>query len=115
MADKRFGKASCLCGSVTITANDISDKVTACHCDMCRKWSGGPALAIECGSEVTIDGEEHLSIYDSSAWAERGFCKACGTHLFYRIKQSNEYMIPAGFFQEKDGLAYYRDGDHRII
>ena len=24
----------------------------------------------------------------SSAWAERGFCKNCGSHLFYRLKEN---------------------------
>ena len=33
-----------------------------------------------------MSGEENIGIYDSSSWAERGFCKNCGTHLFYRMK-----------------------------
>jgi len=37
-------------------------------------------------------------VFDSSDWAERGFCKHCGTHLFYRLKEPQEYQIPVGFF-----------------
>ena len=46
--------------------------------------------------DVSFEGEEHISVYDSSPWAERGFCSRCGTHLFYRIKQTKQYMMPVG-------------------
>ncbi len=29
--------------------------------------------------------EDGLAIYTSSSWAERGFCKTCGSSLFYRV------------------------------
>ena len=98
------GESSCLCGSVKIKANSINPKITVCHCDMCRKWGGGPALALQCGTEIEIEGSGKLNIFDSSDWAERGFCANCGTHLFYRIKGSGEYSIPVGFFPELTGL-----------
>ena len=98
------GESSCLCGSVKIRANNISPKITVCHCDMFRKWGGGPALALQCGTELEIEGAEQIHIFDSSEWAERGFCANCGTHLFYRIKDTGEYSIPAGFFPELQGL-----------
>ncbi len=104
MKNSISGESSCLCGAVKIKANSINPKLTVCHCDMCRKWSGGPALALDCGTDVEIAGSEHLKIYDSSDWAERGFCVKCGTHLFYRIKESGEYSIPAGFFPQLKGL-----------
>ncbi|MGF1512651.1 MAG: GFA family protein [Elainellaceae cyanobacterium] len=97
-------KASCLCGSVELIAASKVHKVDACHCDMCRKWGGGPLLAVECGSEVEISGMENVTAYDSSDWAERGFCSKCGTHLFYRFKSENNYVLPAGLFDEQDGF-----------
>ena len=36
--------------------------------------------------------------------AERGFCKQCGSHLFYRLKQNNKYYIPAGIFDNEFDL-----------
>ena len=97
-------ESSCLCGSVTIRANYINPKITVCHCEMCRKWGGGPALALHCGTELDIKGREHIHVYNSSEWAERGFCSNCGTHLFYRSKDTGEYSIPAGFFSKLKGL-----------
>jgi hypothetical protein len=94
-------KGGCLCGAVDFTAYKASSKVGACHCSMCRKWGGGPFMAVMCGNEVSFDGEENIAIYNSSEWAERGFCKQCGSHLFYRLKQNQEHYIPAGLFEDQ--------------
>jgi hypothetical protein len=51
---------------------------------MCRRWSGGPFLSVG-SSEVSWLGEEQLGTYQSSEWAERGFCSVCGSSLFYRV------------------------------
>jgi hypothetical protein len=69
---------------------------------MCRKWSGGPVLAVDCGTDVSFSGEENISIYDSSEWAERGFCKKCGSHLFYRLKHNHQYNIEVGLFENNE-------------
>jgi len=69
---------------------------------MCRKWGGGPLFAVECEGAVSFEGAEFISSFESSEWAERGFCKKCGTHLFYRLKQGEFYAIPMGLFDGKD-------------
>ena len=99
-------KISCLCGAVTLTAKPIKQQFAACHCGMCRRWGGGPLLAVDCGTEVQFDGDEFVAIYNSSEWAERGFGKKCGTHLFYRLKESREYQIPVGLFDESVALKF---------
>ena len=75
MPDTTEGKGNCLCGKVRISAKHVSTHAGACHCGMCRKWSGGPLMAVNCGTEISFEGTENISIYDSSEWAERGFCK----------------------------------------
>ena len=99
-------EGQCLCGSIRITASSESNSVGACHCKSCRRWGGGPFLEIDCGQAVTIDGEEHLSVFDSSDWAERGFCRNCGSHLFYRLKESGQHMVPIGLFDDRDDLSF---------
>ena len=96
------GKGSCLCGAVHFTAASCSNHVGACHCGMCRKWGGGPLLAIDCGTDVEFDGAESIGVYGSSDWAERGFCNRCGSHLFYRLKESGQYVMPVGLFDEME-------------
>ena len=97
---------SCLCGAVHITASKASNKVGACHCGMCRKWGGGPFMEVDCGTDVTFKGEDNIKVYDSSAWAERGFCSKCGSHLFYRLKESKQYMVAVGLFDDQEGLVF---------
>lgn len=92
-------EASCLCGAVKIIAEEINPKFTVCHCETCRTWGGAPFFAVQCGTKVNIEGEEKIKLYDSSAWASRGFCAECGTHLFYKLKESGEYNMPVGIFK----------------
>lgn len=100
------GKADCLCGSVSITVQSEGKGIGACHCNMCRKWSGGPYIEINCGSNVSFEGKEHISIFNSSDWAERGFCKNCGTHLFYKLTENNQHMVPAGLFELDEDMVF---------
>ncbi len=111
MSDVMEGNGSCLCGETQITVKDISKSVGACHCEMCRKWGGGPLMAVDCGSEVSFLGEENISVYNSSDWADRGFCNQCGTHLFYRLKESKQYIMPVGLFDNDKNFVF----DHQIF
>lgn len=69
---------------------------------MCRKWGGGPLFAAECESAVDFEGADSITTFSSSDWAERGFCRECGTHLFYRLKREGHYAIPVGLFDGSD-------------
>ncbi|TQV86223.1 GFA family protein [Exilibacterium tricleocarpae] len=111
MSDQLDRTGSCLCGAVRFTAKNAAKALGACHCTMCRKWGGGPFLALECGTEVTFEGEENISLYDSSDWAERGFCRNCGTHLFYRLKENQLYMMSPGLFADDSELVF----DHQVF
>lgn len=93
--------ANCLCGAVRFTAKPRSKNVGVCHCEMCRTWGGGPFIAVECDADIAFEGEDNISIFDSSNWAQRGFCKTCGSHLFYRLKEDGHYAIPVGLFSEQ--------------
>ena len=100
------GKGQCLCGAVKFVAKEISNNVVACHRGMCRRWGGGPLMAVSCGTEVAFEGEENITVYNSSDWAQRGFCKKCGSHLFYRLKGVNEHQIPAGLFDNQESFNF---------
>ncbi|SLN71526.1 Glutathione-dependent formaldehyde-activating enzyme [Roseovarius albus] len=77
---------SCLCRAVSYTIKNASDTCGICHCDMCRKWSGGVYIGYSADADqVSFTGEDNITTYTSSEWAERGFCKNCGTSLFYRV------------------------------
>lgn len=102
---------SCLCGSVHFSATTMGKKVGACHCAMCRKWGGSAFMEVDCGTDVEFNGGDSISVFDSSEWADRGFCKQCGSHLFYRLKHTQQYMIPVGLFDDDSGLVF----DHQVF
>jgi len=96
--------ANCLCGEVKITVAEVNPNFTVCHCDSCRGWGGAPFFALQCGTDVKIEGSEHIKSYESSTWANRGFCTNCGTHLFYKLKSNGAYNMPVGLFADLKGL-----------
>jgi len=91
-------EGTCLCGGVTISAKETDAHFVACHCETCRTWTGGPQMAVGCGKDVEVKGEEHVTFFKSSAWAERAFCKRCGTHLFCRVKETSDHRVLLGLF-----------------
>lgn len=90
----------CLCGSVEleIELKDRETEIAACHCSMCRNWLSGPMLAFDSAVLHGVENESSITRYQSSEWAERGFCNKCGTSLFYYLKQADQYHFSVGLF-----------------
>jgi len=103
-------QGSCLCGAVALSVRGLGDAAGVCHCGICRRWGGGPMFALAC-SELRFDDDAQIRTYDTTAWARRGFCGQCGTHLFIQVKPAGRYILPAGLFQVEDGLRF----DHQIF
>jgi hypothetical protein len=57
-------------------------------------------MAAAVGS-VAFDGAENIARYDSSEWAERGFCRQCGSNLFYHLKGTERYIMWVGSFDDQ--------------
>ena len=98
----------CLCGAVRYTLAAAPTHMDVCHCGMCRKHTGGLALGFMVpASGITWAGEENLGLYRSSDWAERGFCKLCGSGLFYRTIEgpgADELSLGAGSLEDLNGV-----------
>ncbi len=76
----------CLCGTVQFATSMPHDTFSICHCGMCRRWSAGPFMSAHSEGPLEItSGAESLAWYRGSKWAERGFCRNCGSTLFYRL------------------------------
>ncbi len=93
----------CLCGAVTITLHGTLPLVDICHCDMCVRWSG-TFLGGLSGKHAEITGQDSISIYKSSEWAERAFCKNCGSNLWYEFTPTGHTSYLAGLFDVPEGL-----------
>jgi len=96
----------CLCGKVEFSISTKSKSFDSCHCSMCRRWSGGPALAVEAEDGVEFKDQEFVKVYNSSEWAERGFCSHCGTHLFYRLKDRQFWNVPLGVLDDQSDFEF---------
>ena len=100
MTEELSLEGRCMCGAVTINATANNLNVSACHCGMCRRWSAGPFMEVNC-QNVMFDGDEHIGRIRSSEWAERGFCTKCGSNLFYHLIDSSDYQVSAGLFDDQ--------------
>ncbi len=98
---------TCLCGAVRIELTDAKPHVEVCHCAMCRQWGGGPFMCIG-GASFALSGEAHVAIYPSSDWAERAFCKTCGSNLYFRFLPTDNYNFCAGLFELGDAFAIHK-------
>lgn len=97
---------ACLCGAVKFSVTTGNSEVGVCHCSMCRTWSGGAVFALDEISDLKITGEDNLAVYKSSDWAERCFCKTCGSNLFWRSEQFGHTAIMAGAIEDQSALKF---------
>ena len=98
----------CLCGAVQFTASNVETHHHACHCGMCRRWAGGPLFATA-AEGVEFSGTENLARFKSSDWAERGFCRNCGSNLFYYLAPADQYMLAIGSFEDASPFTLARE------
>lgn len=99
----------CLCGAVRYTLASAPTEYGACHCEMCRRWSGGVELGIQTNADqVTFEGADHIRTYKSSEWAERAFCDTCGSALYWKLTAPGPHQgmlsLSAGSLDSLDGL-----------
>ncbi len=88
-------RGSCLCGAVRFSAKAMSG-IVECHCAMCRKAAGGHAgfFFVAMRDEVTWEGEDKLTRYESSPGLIRSFCSRCGTAMTgANLKEPDETII----------------------
>lgn len=96
---------SCLCGAVRFCTKGSLRGVVYCHCSQCRKQTGLYYAATDVDvSNVMLEGEDQLTWYAASDFARRGFCKTCGSALFWRRLGADKISILAGAFDLPSGL-----------
>jgi hypothetical protein len=94
-------KGRCLCGAVSFALPDTRE-AGACHGGTCRRWGAGPLLAVHCGPDVVFQGSDNITVFASSEWAERAFCKVCGTRLYCKLLATGDHYMPAGAIDSND-------------
>ena len=106
MTETRNGH--CLCGAVSIAVTGPLHDLGACHCGMCRRWTGSAFLGFGVAeADLRIAGADHVAAYRSSDWAERCFCRSCGSTLWYHLTIPGEQLthyVAAGLLDDLSGL-----------
>ncbi|MGB7244616.1 MAG: GFA family protein [Sulfitobacter sp.] len=106
-------KGSCLCGAVRFRVSGKLPDPTACHCTICRKFSGHFEASTDVPkTALTIDGADQISWFASSAKVRRGFCATCGSSLFFDPNFHDWIGISMGAF---DGLTETKLGRHIFV
>ncbi len=105
----------CMCGAVTVAATPARRSLSACHCDMCRRWSSSAFIAME-AEQGSVQVSGPVKQFQSSDWAERAFCGTCGSNLWYRITAPGpghgQHQLAAGLFDVNGmhlGLEFFID------
>jgi hypothetical protein len=95
----------CACGAVRFKIRGALRDILYCHCTQCRRQTGH-FLASTAAEDVNIEieGSEHLSWFQSSPEAKRGFCSICGSGLFWKNTSKSYTSILAGAFDEPNDL-----------
>lgn len=103
--DDQIHKGSCLCGAVRFVVTGPMRNVVACHCNQCRKQSGHYYAATSApAGQVSITGKDMITWYEASESARRGFCRICGSALFWKPHDEDRLAILAGSFDGPTGL-----------
>ena len=104
-------KGACVCGACSFTATPVSTSVAACHCGMCRKWSGGMYFAVDCGTSVAFADGAPLGSYKGSEWGDRVFCKGCGSSLMWQMQDGTFQHVSMQAFDDPSQFVL----DHEIF
>ena len=102
---KNVTEGGCLCGAVRYEVNGPLRDVVNCHCRMCRRLLGnfGPHSKAS-KKNITVIIGEGLSWYQTSDIARRGFCRKCGSTLFWEPFELDSTGIVAGTLDNPTGL-----------
>ena len=102
-------QGSCLCGAVRFSAHGPLRGVIYCHCSQCRKQTGHYFAGTNVLTDhLSVTGQDHVTWYAASPDALRGFCRTCGSTLFWKAHNYPYTSILAGSFNGASGLVGLR-------
>ena len=90
-------KGGCLCGAVQYEIEGPLRDIVNCHCSMCQKLHGsfGPHTKAR-KVNIKITNNVGLGWFKTSEVARRGFCRECGSSLFWEPFELDATGIIAG-------------------
>ena len=105
MSKKTTTTGGCLCGQVRFEIKGLLRDVVNCHCTMCQKLHGSMGAHSKAAkADITLTRSDGLAWYRSSDVAQRGFCRNCGSSLFWEPFGQDATGILAGSLDAPTGL-----------
>lgn len=97
---------ACLCGAVSYEVHGALRPVIYCHCSQCRITSGHfVAATATLKQDLRLIEDKGLEWYQSSEMAKRGFCKICGSSLFWIPEEGEHVSIMTGTLDLPTGIS----------
>ena len=96
----------CQCGAARYSLYSEPTNPHVCHCRMCQKATGGyfgAFAGVPLGDFAWIKGTP--GVFKSSEAVERGFCRDCGTPLFFRYVDKDRIAVALGSLDEPSRVA----------
>ena len=108
MANTITVNGGCYCGDITVMGEVSSNKIMACDCTDCQKFSGTPfrAVVVIAADDIKISGTvtEFLKIAESGNERSQGCCGKCGSHLYATYPAKTLFMIRTGCLNQHHEL-----------
>jgi len=95
----------CLCGAVKFNLEPPLRPASICHCGQCRRWHGHAGVYTNVARrQLVFSQSAGLAWYPSSALARRGFCRNCGSSLFWERVGADHVSVAAGALDAPTGV-----------
>jgi hypothetical protein len=104
-AETRISSGGCYCGAVRYQVTGPLRGVVNCHCSQCTALNGNfgsHSKALKANIKIIRD--DGLAWFRISDTARRGFCRECGSGLFWEHLQQDALGIVAGSLDRPTGL-----------
>ena len=86
----------CQCGDIRYIVSAGAGKVNVCFCGMCKRATGSPVPSFISVPKERVAWQGEPAVYASSGEATRGFCRKCGTPVYYASNAGTTYGLTAG-------------------
>ncbi len=90
MNDSEVLAGGCLCGAVRFEVAPPTRWCSHCHCSLCRRAHGAAFVTwfgVEKAQFRIVEGDATIAWHHSTEEARRGFCRNCGSTLFFESER----------------------------
>lgn len=101
------GAGRCLCGAVKYRIDGPMRDVIECHCERCRRTSGHHVATTQArADDIELERSGTLAWFSPAddPGVRYGFCRTCGSSLFWTADGSDAWSVCAGTLDQPTGL-----------